>query len=88
MAIRATATVDRLYVRAEPEAGALIRLAIPESEAPKDGYFRLELDHPNYFALYSLALSAAINRFPLQIRTKADINPAETALVSYMVVDW
>jgi hypothetical protein len=35
-----------------------------------------------------LALSAAINRYPLQIRTKADINTAETALVSYMVVDW
>jgi hypothetical protein len=88
MANRATATVDRIYVRAEPEQGALIRLAIPASDAPKDGYFRLELDHPNYFALYSLALSAAINRYPLQIRTKGDINTAETALVSYMVVDW
>ncbi len=88
MANRATATVERIYVRADPEAGALIRLAIPASEAPLDGYFRLELDHPNYFALYSLALSAAINRYPLQIRTTAEINPAETALVSYMVVDW
>jgi hypothetical protein len=88
MAIRATGTVERLYVRAAPEAGTLIRLSIPDSAAPKDGYFRLELDHPNYFALYSLALSAAINRQALQIRTKADINPAETALVSYMVVDW
>jgi hypothetical protein len=88
MAIRATATVERLYVRPEPDAGTNIRLALPAAEAPKDGYFRLELDHPNYFALYSLALSAAINRYPLQIRTKADISPAETALVEYMVVDW
>jgi hypothetical protein len=88
MAIRATGTVERVYVRAEPEEGTLVRLAIPAAEAPKDGYFRIELDHPNYFALYSLALSAAINRYRLQIRTKADIDPDQTALVSYMVVDW
>jgi hypothetical protein len=61
MALRASGAVERVYVRAEPEAGTLVRLAIPESEAPKDGYFRIELDHPNYFALYSPALSAAIN---------------------------
>ena len=88
MAIRATGTVERVYVRAEPEAGTIIRLAIPVAEAPKDGYFRIELDHPNSFASYSLALSAAINRYPLQIRTQADINREEIALVSYMVVDW
>jgi hypothetical protein len=88
MAIRVSGTVERIYVRAEPEAGTIVRLSIPDAEAPKEGYFRIELDHPNYFALYSLALSAAINRYRLQIRTKADINPNETALVSYMVVDW
>lgn len=68
--------------------GVNIRLAIPPEQAPKAGYFKLLLDHPNYHALYSLALTAAVNRYPLTIRTEEDITSDATAIVNYMVVDW
>ena len=102
MANRVKGLVTRLYVRGDPAAdadpaqpatpegtpGVAIRLDIPEADSPQNGYFKLELDHPNYFALYSLALSAAINRYPLSIRTHEAITPDAVAIVSYMVVDW
>lgn len=102
MAITATGKVKRLYVRgdaansadpdqpATPEGtpGVAIRLDLPAEGAPQHGYFKLELDHPNYYALYSLALTAAANRLPLQIRTEEDITPEAIAIVNYMVVDW
>jgi len=34
-----------------------------------EGFFFLDLDHPNYNALFSLALVAATNRYELLIRT-------------------
>jgi hypothetical protein len=85
MALVATGKVTRLYVRDE---GTRIRLEIPADTQPKEGYFYLDLTHPNYNALYSLALSAAVNGYPLMIRTDADITPTEGATVNYMVVDW
>lgn len=85
MANRATGKVTRLYVRAERTN---IRLGIPTAEQPANGYFSLELSHPNYNSLYSLALSAAVNGYPLLIRTTGEITPNESANVEYMVVDW
>jgi len=85
MAIRASGKVRRLYVRRERTD---ITLEIPADEQPKDDYFTLELTHPNYNALYSLALSAAVNGYALLIRTTAEIVPGEPASVEYMVVDW
>ena len=82
---KATGRVTRLYVRNE---GTNIRLEIPDNEQPKEKYFLLELNHPNYNALYSLALSAAVNGYLLLIRTKTDISPDEVATVEYMLVDW
>jgi len=89
MANRATGRVARLYVTQADSGGVtFIRLQIPDNEQPKDNYFQLNQSHSNYNALYSLALSAAINRYPLTIRTRADIVPTEYAVVRYMVVDW
>jgi hypothetical protein len=102
MANRVKGLVTRLYVRGDaaqdadpsvpvtPEGtpGVNIRLEVPAAEAPLHGYFKLELDHPNYYALYSAALTAAVNRFPLSIRTDEAITPDEVAIVSYMVIDW
>jgi hypothetical protein len=85
MANRATGPVDRLYVRRERTN---IRLAIPAAAQPKDGYFVLELDNPNYQALYSLALSAAVNGSNLLIRTVDEITTERPAVVEYLVVDW
>ena len=85
MAFRVTGAVKRLYVTV---GVTHIRLQIPEDEAPKDGYFDLRQDHANYNALYSLALSAAINGYPLQIRTRGEIDPAQPINIQYLVVDW
>jgi hypothetical protein len=89
MAVRVTGKVARLYVTQVDSGGVtFIRLQIPGNEQPRDGYFQLNQSHPNYNALYSLALSAAINGYQLSIRTQADITPTEFAVVRYMVVDW
>jgi len=86
MAVRATGRVSRIYATS---LGTYIRLAnIPQESTPQSGYFLLNQSHPNYNALYSLALLAAVNRYDLQIRTANEIVPTEAAEVSYMVVDW
>lgn len=61
---------------------------IPASDTPKDGYFMLEQTHPNYDALYSLALTAAVNHYVLDIDATAEIDPTAYATVQYMVVDF
>jgi hypothetical protein len=85
MADRIRATVNRLYVRQE---GTNIRLDMPADEAPLDGYFTLQATHPNYYSLYSLALSAAINRYPLLVRVVGEIVPGKPVNINYLVVDW
>lgn len=80
----ATALVERLYVR---DSGVNIRLDLETPDAPLNGYFHLELSHPNYAALYSLAICAAVNRIPLLVRTRGAISPTATAIVEYLVLD-
>jgi hypothetical protein len=79
--------VSRIYAN---QSGAFIRLAdLPPGDTPGGGhYFELRKGHPNYNALYSLALVAAANRYKLWIRTDSDITSAGNAVVNYMVVDW
>ena len=89
MSLTAKGTVARLY---SDNAGTYIKLnGLPPADTPKNGLFSLELHHPNYNALYSLALAAAVNRLELMIRIdgEADINPSgDYPTVNYMVVDW
>lgn len=91
MAYRFYGQVARLYVRGTPQIGCMIRLkdVTPAGvDLPQDGYFYLESEHPNYNALYSLAVLAASGRHRLQIRTQGDAVPTSPARVSYMVLDW
>ena len=50
---------------------------------PLQGRCILERGHPNYNTIFSLALTAATNRIPFRIRTKAKILPSENARVCY-----
>lgn len=59
-----------------------------EGIKPKDEYFKLELSHPNYKSLYSLAVLSAVHNYVLAIRSASDITPVEHAIVSYMYVEW
>jgi hypothetical protein len=86
MAHVASGKVSRLYTQRTYVA---IRLAgLPADLTPLDGYFVLRTSHQNYNTLYSLALSAAVNRFDLTIRTEEEITPQENAIVWYFVADW
>lgn len=88
MANSVSGKVSRIYSNS---AGAYIRLSgIPAADTPKNGYFQLKMNHSNYNALYSLALTAATNRQDLRIRINGqDISPTgDYPTVSYMVVDW
>ena len=80
--------VTRIYAN---KFGAFIRI---DTDGPKplEEYFKLRLDHPNYNALYSLALAAAANRWPLTIRIEgpasSKVDPTREGIVSWLVVDW
>jgi len=64
-----------------------IRLKDPQY-VPRDDFFMLPLSHPNYNALYSLAVVAAVNRYTLSIRTVTEITDTEYPKISYMTVSW
>jgi hypothetical protein len=81
---RVTSEVKMINVDTE---GCYIMLKDPEY-LPKDGYFKLSLNHKNYNSLYSLAVIAAVNRYKLQIRATGDIVDTEYAEVLYMVISW
>ena len=83
MAVRATGKVQRLYVNS-----GNVYIRIDGTPKPLSGYFRLRQSRDNYNALYSLALSAAVNGERLQIRTTTDISPTRYGVVQYMVVDY
>ena len=88
MSTDVTGTVAQLYVRQD---ASYIMLEIPdEAQRPKNDYFLLRQEKPNYNAQYSLALAAAANRWPLTIKVEgnADITPDLDAIVDFMVVDW
>ncbi len=86
MANRVTGKVQRLYAT---RGRCFIRLhGLSSANKPKDGYFKLEMSHDNYNALYSLVLSAAVNRHDLLIRTVDQISNNSHAEVEYMWVEW
>lgn len=82
---RFQARVTRLYVS---PGRTRIRLNLPAAEQPAEDYFVLPQAHNNYNALYTLALTSAVNGYDLSIRTTQDIDPGDPAEVLYMVVDW
>jgi len=83
MATATTGTVTRLY--ADTQGCYIQTTGTPE---PKHRYYQLLLTHPNYNALYSLALSAAVNKTALTVRTVNNIDPNEIAEVQYLRVDY
>jgi hypothetical protein len=87
MAHFATGKIIRLNPRIRT-LSTFIRLDIDPKTGPKDGYFELKLESENYNALYSLALAAAANRWPITIRTDGEIQDTEFAEIQYMLVDW
>ncbi|HSF30828.1 MAG TPA: hypothetical protein VLK82_10205 [Candidatus Tectomicrobia bacterium] len=86
MALGASGRVSRIFPHEELTYISLEGL--DPGVTPKDGYFLLRKNHPNYNALYSLTLVAAVNRYVLHIRTWAEITNQEYGEVAYMVVDW
>jgi len=86
MATRAKGKVSRIH----PLDGVCkISLeGIPADATPLEGVFRLEQDHDNYNALYSLALAAAVNRYDLDIGTYEEIVPHHHGKVEFMLVNW
>jgi hypothetical protein len=87
MSIRLTGRIAQLYVRQEI---TYIMLDNIPSNGPKDNIFGLRLDFANYSAMYSLALAAAANRWPITVRIigSTDISPEREAFVNYLVVNW
>ena len=91
MARAVTGRVERIYPNPE---GARVRLSgIPADDTPSDRYFLLEIGHPNYNALYSLTLVAAVNNYNLTIRIQGpsdvDIDPSvPSPPVQYMYIDF
>jgi uncharacterized delta-60 repeat protein len=86
MANMARGKVKRIY---PDESFVYIRLAgITPNVTPKDGYFRLDKNHPNYASLYSLALVAAVNRYALVVQTTGEITSLAYGEVREILIDY
>ena len=83
MANDTTGKVTRLYTDTD---GCYIQTS--GTPAPKYNYYQLLLTHPNYNALYSLALSAAVNKNKLRVRTVQEIDANQIAEVEYLLVNY
>jgi hypothetical protein len=55
---------------------------------PKDRYFLLKLDHPNYSSLFQVAMHAAFLERRVMIRTRAEIDPEQVAEVDHLYVEF
>ncbi|MDG1102770.1 MAG: hypothetical protein P8N75_05250 [Ascidiaceihabitans sp.] len=64
------------------------RLNGKDGSVPKNGYYELALTHPNYNALFSLGLAAAVNKTSVRIRTDDALNANEHGIVTYIVADY
>ena len=84
MANKITGKVKRIYLRT---SGCFLRIEY-EGTQPKNSYFFLDKNHTNYNALYSLALTAAVNGYNLHVRAKSEIIASKQAEIDYFVVDW
>lgn len=84
MARTATGKVVLLHVHEVTTIG----LGDTNDVLPKNGYFLLRPDNASFNALYSLALSAAINRHDLKIVTTTEITPEESAEVERLAINW
>ena len=59
------------------------------SPAPKDGRFWLAKTHNNYQALLSVIITAAVNRYDLQVRTEKNfVSGTVKPLVQYVTMDF
>lgn len=87
MAVRVTGKVRTLIA---DRSGVFIELDNDSSIGPKDNIWLLKGDHRNFNALYSLALAAAANRWPLTIRIEGDsqIDSSVDAAVKTLGVAW
>lgn len=65
------------------DGSCYIFLENPQPNAPDRDRFRLPADHPNYNAIFSLALACAVNGLELRIRTTDAITSTATATVCY-----
>lgn len=84
MAKAARGRVNRIYSN---KGGSYIRLTDSSHTLPKDDYFWLPLSHPNYQSVLACCMAGQINKMSVQIRTEADITPAEHADVQYVTLD-
>ena len=83
MATSAKGKVIKIY----PDSNGCY-IILDASPKPLKGLFHLKLTHANYNSLYSLAVTAAVNSYDLQIVTTADIVPTQHGEVVYMTVSW
>lgn len=82
MAVAVRGKIKTLY----PQANGCY-IEVMANPKPKSGLFQIELNHPNYNSLFSLAVVAFVNNYDLQIRAKEEINSNEIASVQYVTID-
>jgi hypothetical protein len=87
MAIKSTGRIIGLRI---DRTQTLITLDADTSQGPKDGWWHLSHADTNYNALFSLALAAASNRWPITIRVSGDgqISPDKEGHFKYLSVHW
>jgi uncharacterized delta-60 repeat protein len=86
MADMARGKVTRIYPH---DTAVFLRLdGLTPALTPRDGYFRIDKNHPNYASLYSIAVVAAVNRYVISVRAAADITNLQYAEVRDILLDY
>lgn len=87
MTTQVSGQVSNIWVNADGDA--VVKLAgLSGTSAPRNSNFNIKRNYRNFNALYSLALSAAINRYNLVILTTKSIKSTENGIVKELWVDW
>jgi hypothetical protein len=84
----ANKAVGKVRLISVQDDATLIMLDMDTTNGPLDGIFRLLPSDKNYNARYTMALTAAVNRLVLFIRSAGELNPAEPAGIRFMQIDW
>jgi hypothetical protein len=72
-------------VQAEHDV-AFFTLDLPPEQQPKGNMFMINMSHPNYSCMFSVALSALINNLRVNVRAPNGVTNEDYASIDYIMI--
>jgi len=86
MATKASGKLNTVYIEGR---NTYLRFdGLSANLRPRNGNFTLQNSHANYKEFFTLALTAAVNRYNITVLTTKDIKSTENAIIKSMWVNW